>query len=155
MFSVLQLTCLRTLMRRWRPVRWTCWRPMTSEGHHTNWPFPLCPPSSLSSVLLSCRTRPLSAASVGSVAIQERLNQLVSLFKGRTEHRKERLFDPDESEEESPSACMDTPSLTLVFIFSSIWCALLMIMSLIELTLNEEFRSWCYCLECWERSWQQ
>ncbi|XP_035507846.1 cyclic nucleotide-gated cation channel beta-3 [Morone saxatilis] len=48
-------------------------------------------------------TRPLSAASVGSVVIQDRLYQLVGLFKGRTEHQKERLVDPDESEEESPS----------------------------------------------------
>lgn len=51
--------------------------------------------------------RPLSAASVGSVVIQDRLNQLVGLFKGRTERQKERLVDPDESEEESPSACKD------------------------------------------------
>uniref|UniRef100_H3CF88 Cyclic nucleotide gated channel subunit beta 1a n=1 Tax=Tetraodon nigroviridis TaxID=99883 RepID=H3CF88_TETNG len=53
-----------------------------------------------------CRTRPLSAASVGSVLVQDRLNQLVSLFKGRTERQKERLVDPDESEEDAPSACM-------------------------------------------------
>ncbi|XP_068187208.1 cyclic nucleotide-gated channel beta-3 isoform X3 [Antennarius striatus] len=51
--------------------------------------------------------RPLSAASVGSVVIQDRLYQLVGLFKGRTERQKERLTDADESEEESPSA---TPS---------------------------------------------
>lgn len=37
--------------------------------------------------------------------IQDRLNQLVGLFKGRTERQKERLLDADESEEESPSAC--------------------------------------------------
>ncbi|XP_068607454.1 cyclic nucleotide-gated channel beta-3 [Brachionichthys hirsutus] len=49
-------------------------------------------------------TRPLSAASVGSVAIQDRLYQLVGLLKGRTERQKERLLDADESEEESPSA---------------------------------------------------
>ncbi|XP_070824791.1 cyclic nucleotide-gated channel beta-3 [Chaetodon trifascialis] len=48
--------------------------------------------------------RPLSAASVGSVVIQDRLSQLVSSFKGRTDLRRERLVDPDESEEESPSA---------------------------------------------------
>ncbi|XP_035811216.2 cyclic nucleotide-gated cation channel beta-3 isoform X5 [Amphiprion ocellaris] len=48
--------------------------------------------------------RPLSAASVGSVVIQDRLNDLVKLFKGRTERQKDRLVDPDESEEESPSA---------------------------------------------------
>ncbi|XP_030574881.1 cyclic nucleotide-gated cation channel beta-1 isoform X4 [Archocentrus centrarchus] len=49
-------------------------------------------------------TRPLSAASVGSVVVQDRLNELVRLFKGRTERQKERLVDPDESEEESPAA---------------------------------------------------
>ncbi|TMS01002.1 Cyclic nucleotide-gated cation channel beta-1 [Larimichthys crocea] len=54
-------------------------------------------------------TRPLSAASVGSVVIQDRLNQLVVLFKGRTELRKERLVDPDESEEESPSSPSKAP----------------------------------------------
>ncbi|KAG7239567.1 hypothetical protein INR49_028718 [Caranx melampygus] len=48
--------------------------------------------------------RPLSAASVGSVLIQDRLTELVKLFKGRTERQKDRLVDPDESEEESPSA---------------------------------------------------
>uniref|UniRef100_UPI0037E756D1 cyclic nucleotide-gated channel beta-1 n=1 Tax=Semicossyphus pulcher TaxID=241346 RepID=UPI0037E756D1 len=48
--------------------------------------------------------RPLSAASVGSVVIQDRLSDLVRLFKGRTERQKERLLDPDESEGESPSA---------------------------------------------------
>ncbi|XP_035991687.1 cyclic nucleotide-gated cation channel beta-3 isoform X2 [Fundulus heteroclitus] len=47
--------------------------------------------------------RPLSAASIGSVVIQERLNELVKLFKGRTERQKDRLVDPDESEEESPT----------------------------------------------------
>ncbi|KAK9542157.1 hypothetical protein VZT92_000043 [Zoarces viviparus] len=48
--------------------------------------------------------RPLSAASVGSVVVQDRLSELVRLFKGRTERQKDRLVDPDESEEESPSA---------------------------------------------------
>ncbi|XP_016520548.1 cyclic nucleotide-gated cation channel beta-1-like isoform X7 [Poecilia formosa] len=48
--------------------------------------------------------RPQSAASVASVTVQERLNQLVGLFKGRTERHKDRLADPDESEEESPTA---------------------------------------------------
>ncbi|KAG7482167.1 hypothetical protein JOB18_014676 [Solea senegalensis] len=48
--------------------------------------------------------RPLSAASVGSVVIQDRLSELVGLFKGRTERQKDRLVDPDESEGESPSA---------------------------------------------------
>ncbi|XP_075325953.1 cyclic nucleotide-gated channel beta-1 [Odontesthes bonariensis] len=55
-------------------------------------------------LLSSCRMRPLSAASVGSFVVQERLNELVKLFRGRTERQKERLVDPDESEDESPSA---------------------------------------------------
>ncbi|XP_053187848.1 cyclic nucleotide-gated cation channel beta-3 [Scomber japonicus] len=46
--------------------------------------------------------RPASAASVGSVAIQDRLSDLVKLFKGRTEQRRDRLVDPDESDEEAP-----------------------------------------------------
>ncbi|XP_072320739.1 cyclic nucleotide-gated channel beta-1 [Eucyclogobius newberryi] len=46
--------------------------------------------------------RPASAASIGSVVVQERLNELVRLFKDRTETKKEKLVDPDESEEESP-----------------------------------------------------
>uniref|UniRef100_A0A8C7XZE1 Cyclic nucleotide gated channel subunit beta 1a n=1 Tax=Oryzias sinensis TaxID=183150 RepID=A0A8C7XZE1_9TELE len=56
----------------------------------------------------SCRMRPQSATSIGSVVVQERLNELVSLFKGRTERQKDRLLDPDESEEESPAE--DTPA---------------------------------------------
>ncbi|XP_033847671.1 cyclic nucleotide-gated cation channel beta-1 [Periophthalmus magnuspinnatus] len=48
--------------------------------------------------------RPASAASVGSVVVQERLNELLRQFKGRTETKKEKLVDPDESEEESPQA---------------------------------------------------
>ncbi|XP_045897655.1 cyclic nucleotide-gated cation channel beta-1-like, partial [Micropterus dolomieu] len=50
-------------------------------------------------------TRPLSAASVGSVVIQDRLYELVKQFKGRTDRQKDRMADPDLSEEESPSAC--------------------------------------------------
>ncbi|XP_055363364.1 cyclic nucleotide-gated cation channel beta-3 [Betta splendens] len=48
--------------------------------------------------------RPLSAASVCSIVVQDRLNELVRLFKGRTERQKDRLVDPDESDEESPAA---------------------------------------------------
>ncbi|XP_058243389.1 cyclic nucleotide-gated cation channel beta-3 isoform X1 [Hemibagrus wyckioides] len=51
--------------------------------------------------------RPLSSASQTSVVVNERLQDLIKLFKERTERAKERLIDPDESEEESPSA---TPS---------------------------------------------
>nr|XP_019961257.1 PREDICTED: cyclic nucleotide-gated cation channel beta-3-like [Paralichthys olivaceus] len=48
--------------------------------------------------------RPLSAASVGSVVVQDRLSELVKLFRGRTERQRDRLVDPDESEGESPTA---------------------------------------------------
>uniref|UniRef100_A0A3P8RIN0 Cyclic nucleotide gated channel subunit beta 1a n=1 Tax=Amphiprion percula TaxID=161767 RepID=A0A3P8RIN0_AMPPE len=54
----------------------------------------LVPPPSILHVdhrAVSCRGRPLSAASVGSVVIQDRLNDLVKLFKGRTERQKDRL----------------------------------------------------------------
>lgn len=50
------------------------------------------------------RERPLSSASQTSVVVNERLQELIKLFKERTERAKERLIDPDESEEESPSA---------------------------------------------------
>ncbi|KAK5934784.1 hypothetical protein CgunFtcFv8_020207 [Champsocephalus gunnari] len=51
--------------------------------------------------------RPPSSPGMGSVLLQERLLQLVRMFKGRAERQKERLLDLDESEEDSPPA---TPS---------------------------------------------
>lgn len=48
--------------------------------------------------------RPLSSASQTSVVVNERLQDLIKLFKERTERAKEKLIDPDESEEESPTA---------------------------------------------------
>ncbi|KAM9480708.1 uncharacterized protein cngb1a [Clarias gariepinus] len=48
--------------------------------------------------------RPLSSASQKSVILNERLQDLIKFFKERTERTKERLIDPDESEEDSPSA---------------------------------------------------
>ncbi|TRY64689.1 hypothetical protein DNTS_006396 [Danionella cerebrum] len=48
--------------------------------------------------------RPMSAASQKSIVVSERLQELVKLFKGRTERAKEKLVDPDESDDESPSA---------------------------------------------------
>ncbi|KAK0150671.1 Cyclic nucleotide-gated cation channel beta-1 [Merluccius polli] len=47
--------------------------------------------------------RPTSAASIASVLVSERLSELVVLFKERTEQRRDRLVDPDESDEESPT----------------------------------------------------
>ncbi|KAK9958378.1 hypothetical protein ABG768_010502 [Culter alburnus] len=48
--------------------------------------------------------RPMSAASQTSIVVNERLQELVKLFKGRTERVREKLTDPDDSDEESPSA---------------------------------------------------
>uniref|UniRef100_A0A4W5MAP9 Cyclic nucleotide gated channel subunit beta 1 n=1 Tax=Hucho hucho TaxID=62062 RepID=A0A4W5MAP9_9TELE len=48
--------------------------------------------------------RPASAASYGSVIVQERVTTLVKLFKARTVRKKEKLMDPDDSEEDSPQA---------------------------------------------------
>ncbi|XP_071779248.1 uncharacterized protein cngb1a [Centroberyx gerrardi] len=47
--------------------------------------------------------RPSSAVSMSSVVVHERLTDLVRLFKGRTDRQRDRLLDPDESEEESPT----------------------------------------------------
>ncbi|XP_043120130.1 cyclic nucleotide-gated cation channel beta-3 [Puntigrus tetrazona] len=48
--------------------------------------------------------RPASAASQTSIVVNERLQELVKLFKQRTDHARDRLVDPDESDDESPSA---------------------------------------------------
>ncbi|XP_064193424.1 cyclic nucleotide-gated cation channel beta-1 isoform X2 [Anguilla rostrata] len=50
------------------------------------------------------KERPASAASQTSTVVQERLQELVKLFKERTERAKEKLIDPDDSDEESPTA---------------------------------------------------
>ncbi|KAF7660916.1 hypothetical protein LDENG_00272240 [Lucifuga dentata] len=67
------------------------------------------------------RTRPLSSASVCSVTVHDRLSELVKMFKERTDCRKDRLVDPDESQDESPTACMSTqsPNNLLVQLISS------------------------------------
>ena len=62
--------------------------------------FPLSVLNSVPPVLTS-RSRPASAASIASVLVTERLAELVVLFKERTEVRRERLVDPDESDDES------------------------------------------------------
>uniref|UniRef100_A0A6Q2Y6Y7 Cyclic nucleotide gated channel subunit beta 1 n=1 Tax=Esox lucius TaxID=8010 RepID=A0A6Q2Y6Y7_ESOLU len=54
--------------------------------------------------LTSCRNRQASTASYGTVLAQERMASLVKLFKARTVRKKERLADPDDSEEDSPHA---------------------------------------------------
>ncbi|KAJ8272088.1 hypothetical protein COCON_G00109470 [Conger conger] len=59
--------------------------------------------SSLLSVDDGLKDRPASAASQTSTVVQERLQELVKLFKERTERAKEKLIDPD-SDEDSPTA---------------------------------------------------
>lgn len=51
------------------------------------------------------KERPASSASQTSTAVNERLQELVKLFKERTERAKEKLIDPDDSDEETPPAC--------------------------------------------------
>uniref|UniRef100_A0A8C7CV38 Cyclic nucleotide-binding domain-containing protein n=1 Tax=Oncorhynchus kisutch TaxID=8019 RepID=A0A8C7CV38_ONCKI len=66
---------------------------------------------SLTDDVMHCRDRPASVASYGSVNIQEGGTTLVKLFKARTVHKKEKLMDPDDSEEDSPQACRHPPPL--------------------------------------------
>ncbi|KAF3832085.1 hypothetical protein F7725_025750 [Dissostichus mawsoni] len=79
---------------------------------------PLCPLSSMLTPLcpLSFRMRPPSSPGMGNVLLQERLLQLVQMFKGRTERQKERLLDLDESEEESPPATSTNSPPRLQFV---------------------------------------
>ncbi|KAL2093826.1 hypothetical protein ACEWY4_011138 [Coilia grayii] len=60
--------------------------------------------SSLLSVDEGIKERPASSASQTSTAVNERLQELVKLFKERTERAKEKLIDPDDSDEETPPA---------------------------------------------------
>lgn len=54
----------------------------------------------------SGQDRASSTASQNSAIINERLQELVKLFKERTEKVKEKLIDPDvTSDEESPAPC--------------------------------------------------
>ncbi|XP_023683113.1 cyclic nucleotide-gated channel beta-1-like isoform X2 [Paramormyrops kingsleyae] len=59
--------------------------------------------SSLMSADESAKERPASALSQTSTIVTERLQELVKLFKERTERVKEKLVDPDDSDDESPS----------------------------------------------------
>lgn len=61
--------------------------------------------------MLSCmrhiyrlKERPSSAASQASTMVNERLQELVKLFKERTERAKEKLVDPDDLDEDTPPA---------------------------------------------------
>lgn len=58
-----------------------------------------------SSLLSSFRSPQGSTSSITSAIVNERLQVLVKLFKERTERVKEKLIDPEASEdEESPTA---------------------------------------------------
>ena len=51
------------------------------------------------------RERPASSASQASAVVNERLQELVKMFKERTERAKEKLIDPDDSDDDSPTPC--------------------------------------------------
>ncbi|XP_073799098.1 cyclic nucleotide-gated channel beta-1-like isoform X2 [Danio rerio] len=63
--------------------------------------------SSISSADDGLNQRPASSASQASTVVNERLQELVKLFKERTERVKEKLIDPDNSDDDTPPA---TPS---------------------------------------------
>lgn len=56
-------------------------------------------------LLFRLKDRPASSASQTSAVINERLQELVRMFKERTEKAKEKLIDPDSSDEESIVPC--------------------------------------------------
>ncbi|XP_067235395.1 cyclic nucleotide-gated channel beta-1-like [Chanodichthys erythropterus] len=60
--------------------------------------------SSISSADDGLNQRPASSASQTSTIVNERLQELVKLFKERTERVKEKLIDPDNSDDETPPA---------------------------------------------------
>lgn len=51
------------------------------------------------------KERPASSASQTSAVVSERLQELVRMFKERTEKAKEKLIDPDSSDEDSVIPC--------------------------------------------------
>lgn len=51
------------------------------------------------------KERPASSASQTSAVVNERLQELVRMFKERTEKAKEKLIDPDSSDEDSVIPC--------------------------------------------------
>lgn len=54
---------------------------------------------------LRLKERPASSASQTSTVVNERLQELVRMFKERTEKAKEKLIDPDSSDEDSIIPC--------------------------------------------------
>uniref|UniRef100_A0A3B4XIC0 Cyclic nucleotide gated channel subunit beta 1b n=1 Tax=Seriola lalandi dorsalis TaxID=1841481 RepID=A0A3B4XIC0_SERLL len=61
--------------------------------------------SSLHSTDDILKERPASSASQTSTVVNERLQELVRMFKERTEKAKEKLIDPDSSDEDSIISC--------------------------------------------------
>uniref|UniRef100_A0A3B4AW34 Cyclic nucleotide-binding domain-containing protein n=1 Tax=Periophthalmus magnuspinnatus TaxID=409849 RepID=A0A3B4AW34_9GOBI len=53
----------------------------------------------------SLKERPTSSASQTSAVVNERLQELIKMFKERTEKAKEKLIDPDSSDEDSIVQC--------------------------------------------------
>uniref|UniRef100_G3Q050 Cyclic nucleotide-binding domain-containing protein n=1 Tax=Gasterosteus aculeatus aculeatus TaxID=481459 RepID=G3Q050_GASAC len=85
----------------------TCLLQTMSERNHTHFFLHIRPLSSMFTVLLLSHRKSLLSA--GGLVVQERLSNLVELFKGRTQRQKERLVDQDESEEESPASQSKAP----------------------------------------------
>lgn len=56
-------------------------------------------------LFLRLKERPASAASQTSAVVNERLQELVRMFKERTEKAKEKLIEPDSSDEDSIIPC--------------------------------------------------
>ncbi|KAB5571614.1 hypothetical protein PHYPO_G00227060 [Pangasianodon hypophthalmus] len=65
--------------------------------------------SSITSADDALKERPSSAASQASTMVNERLQELVKLFKERTERAKEKLIDPDDLDEDTPPATPAAP----------------------------------------------
>ncbi|XP_075326981.1 cyclic nucleotide-gated channel beta-1 [Odontesthes bonariensis] len=65
--------------------------------------------SSLHSTDDNLKERPASSASQTSAVVNERLQELVKMFKERTEKAKEKLIDPDSSDEDSIIASAPQP----------------------------------------------
>ncbi len=61
------------------------------------------------------KERPASSASQTSTVVNERLQELVRMFKERTEKAKEKLIDPDSSDEDSVIPC---ESFTLLYLYT-------------------------------------
>ena len=68
-------------------------------------------------MMLTLRERPASACSQTSAVVNERLQELVKMFKERTEKAKEKLIDPVSSDDDSDIARKaPDPHHTLCFI---------------------------------------